>query len=85
MTQLVIDPVGEDSKRDANLWSSQTHTWGIAHRVHEVFDQLSQLLVERLDRGCWGPKYGITENTNRLNGHAQIVGAITVRAARVDP
>lgn len=85
MAEFVIDPVGEYSKRDTDLRCSQPHAWGIAHRVRQIFDQLSQFLVECLDRSCWGPKHGITEDTNRLNGHSPSLRAITVRAVRVDP
>ena len=69
MTQLVVDVKGEDPQTHADLRGRQASARGVHHRVGQVFDQLTQLLVEVNDLDGGTAQHRVTEDPDVLDRH----------------
>ena len=69
VTELVVHPVGEDAEGHADLRCREPGAGRLHHRVGEVLDQPTQLLVEGLDRGRGGPQDRVAEEPDGLDRH----------------
>jgi len=75
MSQLVIDPIGEDPQRDTDLGSSETRAGRMLHGLSEILHQLAKFLVEGRHRRCGRAEHGIPEDPDRLDGHGTSLGS----------
>ena len=70
VSELAVDPVGEDPQADPDLRCGQPGARGVDHRVGEVADELAQLPVEVDDRLGRRPQHGVAEEADVLDRHA---------------
>ena len=70
----IVDDVREHPQTDPELWCGQSCSRRIHHRVGEILDKVTQLLVEVDDGLGLRTQHRVAEQTDLTNGHPAILG-----------